>query len=369
MINFDLSYGGAVLQMEAFRKTFGTCQMAPNPTTGAIEQTCTLSAIAQSMLAISSLFLSLGSLASAIPGHYIGRKGTIYVGCGFIIVGAAGQCGTAGNYVAYNVCKCITTFGMGLLIAVAYLYGAEVAAPQRRGAIVAIVSIGLALGQVISAGTTAGTSNFTSDWAWRLPVILQIPFALIYALGITFFPESPRWLLLKGREDDARRSFGRYYNKDPYSEEITAQVREVQTYIEFERELASTGSWTEIFHRNYIRRTITATFVAMTQGLSGVTFVATYFVVFLVATGVKNPFVISIYLAVCGVTGSCFGPLTCGRRWEASCATNRLRNHVLLHVDFFSCGIGCRFVNCRSKKHPCGFHLYLVFHFRCIRFL
>ena len=308
MINFDLGYGATVLQMQAFQKSFGTCTMAPNPATGVMEEVCTLSAVAQSMVAISSLFMALGSLVSAIPGHFWGRKGTIWVGCCLIIIGAAAQCGTSGNYVAYNVCKCITTFGIGHLIAVAYIYGAEVAAPQRRGAIVAIISIGLTLGQLISAGTTAGTANFTTDWAWRLPIILQIPFAIIYAIGIVFFPESPRWLLLKGRQDQARRSFGRYYNKDPYSEEITAQIREVQTYIEFEKGMSSTSSWTEMFHRKYIRRTITATFVSMVQGLSGVTFVVNYFVVYLVATGVKNPFVVFIYLSICGLAGSCCGP-------------------------------------------------------------
>ena len=317
-LNFDLGYGGTVLQMQAFKNSFGTCTTAPNPTTGVPEEVCALSAVAQSMVAISSLFMALGSLFSAIPGHYIGRKGTIWVGCAFIIVGAAAQCGTAGNYVAYNVCKCITTFGIGHHIAVAYLYGVEVAAPQRRGAIVAIVSIGLTLGQLISAGVCAGTSSITTDWAWRIPVVLQIPFATIFAIGIAFFPESPRWLMIKGREEQARRSFGRYYNKDPYSEDITAQVREVQTYIEFERELASTSSWTEIFHRRYIRRTFISTFVSMVQGLSGVTFVVNYFVVYLVATGVKNPFIILIYLSVCGLAGSCCGPFiveALGRRF------------------------------------------------------
>ena len=34
MVNYDISYGGSVLQMESFRKTFGSCKMVPNPKTG-----------------------------------------------------------------------------------------------------------------------------------------------------------------------------------------------------------------------------------------------------------------------------------------------------------------------------------------------
>ena len=317
MVNFDLQYGPTVLQMPGFTKSFGTCEMVPNPATGVMEQVCALGAVAQSMVAISALFSSLGSLLSAIPGHYVGRKGTIWIGCAFICVGAAGQCGTAGNYLAYNVCKCISSVGIGSSLTVAYLYGVEVVIPQRRGAIVALVSIGLTVGTLISAGTTAGTSKIDNDWAWRIPVIMQIPIAIIYAVGIVFFPESPRWLMLKGREDDARRSFGKYYNMDPYSEVITAQVREVQTYIEFERELAATTSWTELFHRNYIRRTVASTFVALAQALSGASFVVNYFVIFLSIIGVSNPFVTLVYLAICAFAGSLCGPFVveaAGRR-------------------------------------------------------
>ena len=308
-LQFDLTYGGTVLQMNGFLQSFGTCTMVPNAATGVSQQVCKLSANAQAILAISSLTMALGSLFSSIPGHYIGRKGTIWFGCALMIVGAAGQCGTSGSYAAYNVCKCITTFGIGQHIAVAFLYSVECVAPQTRGATVSLITVGLTFGHVICSSVCAGTSKIPNDWAWRTLVILQIPFAIIYAVAIAFFPESPRWLLLKGKHEQARRSFGWYYNQDPQSDAITAQVCEVQTYIEFEKDLATTTSWTELFHRKYVRRTLISAFVSANQGLSGVSFVGNYFVVFLVATGVSNPFVISIYLAICGFVGSCLGPL------------------------------------------------------------
>ena len=342
MVNFDLGYGGTVLQMPAFLESFGSCTLVSNPETGVLEQTCVLGAVAQSMVAISSLFVAIGSGFSAIPGHFLGRRGTIHAGLALVVIGAASQCGTSGNYVAYNVCKCISTFGVGIVVAVGPTYGVECTAPQKRGALVAMFAVGLTTGQLVSAAVCLGTSNLDSDWAWRTPVILQIPFAIIYAVGILAFPESPRWLMTKGKEEQARKSFARYYNKDPNSEQISAQVREVQMYIEFEKNLSSTTSWTEMFHRKYIRRTFISCLVTSAQALSGVAFVVNYLVVFLVATGVHDPYLILVYLSVCGVAGSLIGPFVVefgGRRFAQICGFGLLSTCMLIFSSVAS-GIG-----------------------------
>ncbi len=46
--------------------------------------------------------------------------------------------------------------------------------------------------------------NPNMEMAWRTPLALQIVFILIIGLGINFFPESPRFLMKMGREDEAR---------------------------------------------------------------------------------------------------------------------------------------------------------------------
>ena len=294
--------------MESFRSTFGHCGMGVSPKTGETGYLCTLSAVAQSMASLSSLFTALGAALSGVFGRYLGRRGTLQVGCVLIVIGAAGQCGTAGNYVAYNVCKCISCVGIGNLNAGSPLYGVEVTYSQKRGALVAIYSVGLACGTLISSCVCFGSSHIDSDWDWRTPVILQIPCAVIYALGLMFFPESPRWLLINGKEEAARRSFGKYFNKDPQSDVITAQVREVETYIEFEKSLSSTTSWTELFHRSYIRRTLISFMVAVLSPFSGITLVGNYAAVFSSANGVSKPFLIQVYLGVCGLVGALCGP-------------------------------------------------------------
>ena len=308
MVNFDLGYGGTVLQMAPFRATFGSCSMQPNPATGKMTRVCSLSALAQSIIAISSLFTAVGSVLSGFVGTYLGRRGTIQVGCALIIIGAAAQSGMSGSYVSYNVCKSISCIGIGHLNAGSPLFGVEVASPSKRGALVAIYSIGLACGTLCSSAVCYGSSSIDSNWAWRTPVLLQIPLALIYALVLSFFPESPRWLVLKGRDEAARRSFGKFYDMDPNSQEVSSQVQDVKLYISLETQISSSSTWTELFRRSYFRRTAISLLASAMPPICGITLVSNYAAVFFSATGVSKPFLIQVFLGVCGVAGACCGP-------------------------------------------------------------
>lgn len=164
------------------------------------------------------------------------------------------------------------------------------------------------------------SSKFTDDWSWKTPIICQIPISFLYAVGLLVFPESPRWLLLTGKEVKARKAFARYYNSTPESSEVSTQVQQVQTTIEAERLLASTTNWTEIFRHGSIRRTLTAAYPTSAASLSGGLAVFTYAAIFLAGIGIKNPFVVNVVLNACIVAGSLFGPFVVefmGRRRSA----------------------------------------------------
>ena len=157
-----------------------------------------------------------------------------------VAIGAAGMLGTGGNFAAYIVCKCISGIGIGLIYAAVAIYCIECTSPQKRGMLFGFYNVARATGALAASAVCLGSSNLSNDWAWKTPIVCQIPLSILYVLGSMLFPESPRWLLTKGREEDARRSFGRLYKKDPYSDQITAQVREVQIYINFEKAISST---------------------------------------------------------------------------------------------------------------------------------
>lgn len=62
-------------------------------------------------------------------------------------------------------------------------------------------------GGIIVSAITYGTAKLNSSWAWRIPSILQIVPSLLCLLILPFIPESPRWFMYKGRQEEARGSW------------------------------------------------------------------------------------------------------------------------------------------------------------------
>ena len=305
---FDQGYSGTVLRMKPFNAAFGPCAMLPDPDTGEQVKTCQLTATQQSLTNVYMLFIVVGTVLSAVTGHYLGRRGTIQIGCVTIPIGAAGMLGSSGNFLAYNACHCIGGLGLGHLSAAGPMYGVECAPARHRGLLLGLFNIGLALGQVSVSAVCLGSSTFLDDWAWKTPILCQIPINIIFCIGIMMFPESPRWLLTKGREEKARQAFARLYLTDAHSPEVSELVREVNFGIEFEKSLSSTNSWTEIFHKTYIRRTLISAGTLIGNSTAGIQFLGPYAALFLGGLGVKNPYLINVMFGCCLLGGSIVGP-------------------------------------------------------------
>jgi hypothetical protein len=178
------------------------------------------------------------------------------VGALFAAIGAGGMLGTAGNFTAYLACKCIGGVGLGHIIAAAVVYGAECTIASKRGMLLALYNVGLGFGNAAAAAVCWGSSSYThSNLAWQIPIICQIPLSFILGFGACCFPESPRWLLTKGREEAAKRSFAWFYAKPADHPDVLLQVQDVQRHIDMERLYGSTTSWTETFRGQNVRRT------------------------------------------------------------------------------------------------------------------
>ena len=314
--NFDNNYGGTVLLMEPFNTAFGHCADTPGPS-GSLIRVCRLSALQQSLTSLTSLFTAVGSALSSVTGTYTGRRGTIQFGAFLVLIGAAGMLGTSSSYLNYMVCKCIGGTGLGFLYSGTIVYGVECMPPHKRGMLLGLFSIGLGAGSALAAGVCAGSAGIQSNWAWKTPIACQIPLSIALAAGIMLFPESPRWLLMKNKEQTARLALGRFSHNDPDSHSVDNQVREMQTYLEFEKVMASTTSWMEMFHKTNIHRTLISAFLLMIPALAGTFFIIPYTAVFLGGLGITSPFLITAIINLCIFAGSLFAGFTAeyfGRR-------------------------------------------------------
>ena len=305
--SFDSAYGGVVLIMPTFNHDFGKCQTYPITPDG-FEKLCAISSLQQSLISLGNIFAAIGSLTAGIAGTKMGRRGTMALGGSIVTIGAAGMLGTSGNYTAYLACKCLGTVGIGQLYAASMVYGVEVVPPRKRGFLMALYSMGLSLGTVIATAVCYGSSHLKDNWQWKLPILLQIPLSLMLVFGVWYFPESPRWLLLKGRDEEARVSFARFFQKGPQSREVIAQMQETKHYIKLEERCQENNSWTGIFGRREIHRTLCSALVSSGLAITGQPFISTYGTLFLARSGISDPYVIVFILSLCSLAGTPIGP-------------------------------------------------------------
>jgi MFS family permease len=139
-----------------------------------------------------------GAALAGPAGDYLGRRLTILTGSVIFILGGALQ--TAAQNVEYLYAgRVIAGVGVGFLVMIIPLYQAEIAHPSIRGSVTALQQFMLGIGALVASWTTFGTNkNFADDdsMQWRLSLGIQVIPAVVLALLIMLFPESPRYAFL-----------------------------------------------------------------------------------------------------------------------------------------------------------------------------
>ncbi|KAJ5357307.1 hypothetical protein N7541_004465 [Penicillium brevicompactum] len=152
----------------------------------------------------------LGTLVGGLFGGWLGdrtgRIKTIGAGAIWAIVGAALQC-SAMNHNWMICARMVNGIGTGILNAIVPVWATETAEHTSRGQFIAIEFTLNIFGVVLAYWLEFGLSfidNGESAFRWRFPIAFQIVFLIILFGSVWFFPESPRWLVKVGREDEAR---------------------------------------------------------------------------------------------------------------------------------------------------------------------
>ncbi|KAK9462288.1 general substrate transporter [Lipomyces oligophaga] len=153
--------------------------------------------------AIYDVGAAFGAILCMIVGNYLGRRRVIMLGCVIAIVGAILQASSR-HMSQLIVGRIIAGFGVGLLTSTIGIWQAETSEAHNRGALMSVeltlCAIGLLLAQWINYGY--GTDNTAK--AFEFPLYFQIVFLFGCLVLVPFLPESPRWLVGRGKMDQAR---------------------------------------------------------------------------------------------------------------------------------------------------------------------
>lgn len=150
---------------------------------------------------------------------------------------------------------------------------AEVAHPRFRAVVTASLQCTYFLGAAVAGWTTFGVTNWSSEWAWRAPVIIQcaggVP-VLVWSL-CPLMVESPRWLAYRDRQDQAHELLAKLHaNGDRGDELVLHEVAEIQEAAELERQASGSTYLDFIRTRGNRKRVVTAIFFGFITQMSGV---------------------------------------------------------------------------------------------------
>ncbi|POW22774.1 hypothetical protein PSHT_00901 [Puccinia striiformis] len=159
---------------------------------------------------------------------------------------------------------------------------------------------------IVPPRTVNATKDFDSANSYRIPIGIQFVWAAILVIGLTVLPESPRYLLLKGNEEEAWKSLSRLYSA-PYDDpDVQAEFSEIMASLEKERSFGKT-SLLDCFKtdkRKNLQRTLTGLGVQGWQQASGINFFFYYGTTFFKNSGIENAFLVTVATNVVNVVAT-----------------------------------------------------------------
>ena len=138
----------------------------------------------------------------------IGRRGINFVGNALVIVAAFMQAFSK-DVPTFMAARFILGFGTACMSSSQYI--AEIAPVHLRGRIVGIFGACFQVGSLCTSAAMIGFVKINSDWSWRVPLLLEALFPfLVCTLIYLITPESPRYLILRGKVDAAKKVIAKY---------------------------------------------------------------------------------------------------------------------------------------------------------------
>jgi sugar porter (SP) family MFS transporter len=202
-------------------------------------------------LGLLNAIQNIGALAAYPFAPYlsdgIGRRYTIMIGA--FIMCAATAIQTASQSVGMFIgARFLIGFGLTFAANAAPLLVTEIAYPPYRAPLTSLYNSLWYSGAIVAAWSTFGTFKITNSWSWRIPSVLQALPSVAQLALMWAVPESPRWLISKGREAQARDVLA-YYHADGNSEDplVAYEFEEIKTAIEFDRTVAANVGYRSVF--------------------------------------------------------------------------------------------------------------------------
>lgn len=175
------------------------------------------------IVAMSLIGATVITTFSGAIADWLGRRPLLIISSVFYFISGLVMFWSPNVYVLL-LARLLDGFGIGLAVTLVPIYISETAPPEIRGLLNTLPQFTGSLGMFASYCMVFGMS-LTSSPSWRLMLgVLSIPSIIYFALAVLYLPESPRWLVSKGRMLEAKKVLQRLRGREDVAGEMALLV-------------------------------------------------------------------------------------------------------------------------------------------------
>jgi MFS family permease len=266
----DQGVMGGILTLPIFLDQFPTINPEAEHLSSSRSDRSTYQGIA---VASYNLGCLVGAIITIFIGNPLGRRKIIFIGTAIMVVGAALQA-SAFTLEHFIIGRIITGLGNGGNTSTVPMWQSETCSAHKRGKLVMVEGALITGGIMISYWIDFGLSFAPGSVAWRFPLAFQIVFCIPILFFVMGLPESPRWLILKGRDEEAKEVIAAIANVEVGDKFVDNEFRAIkETVAEM-----SKGKFIDLFARDEIRTFHRTILAYMNQMFQQIRYVPTLFV-------------------------------------------------------------------------------------------
>jgi MFS transporter, SP family, galactose:H+ symporter len=187
-------------------------------------------------------WITTAGLIGAIAGAAFSGKATDVLGRRIVILGAAVifaagalWTGWAGSPASLFAGRLFLGLAIGISSYAVPMYIAEISPAHQRGALVSSFQLLITVGILVSYLSDLGFADESNMESWRPMFLVGVIPAFILLIGMIFLPETPRFLIGKGKEEKGRRILERLEKP----ELIESEIKKMKKEIEIDKKSAS----------------------------------------------------------------------------------------------------------------------------------
>lgn len=228
---------------------------------------------------VSSALLGtiIGAFIAGYPANILGRKKSLFITGVLYFICSLG-CALAPTWATLVISRFVGGIGVGLASVLSPMFIAEMSPANMRGRLVGCSQLNIVIGILVAYFSNKELVALPDNWRYMFGVMM-IP-SLLFVVLLFFVPESPRWLVAKGRDDEALATLESIHSE---SSEAATVLGDIKNHL-----VEKDASFMKLFDPKYRSLTLLAFLFGTFNQWTGINVFIYYAPRILMKTGMSN---------------------------------------------------------------------------------